>query len=184
MEELVRAKIGDYIYSTTPEEAIETVLMQLLTEANAQLVLLETVTDGVIAQRLLSSAGPDVPSSVHSADKLSPTLRPLLESPPGSDVARQLAQQLRTDFEAVAGESGLTPRIPHAVSYGLAVITSGRPDETFHSNQGGETWIGCAGPHRTEVVRFPFGGADRLTNAWVGNRAMDLLRRILLDLAV
>jgi len=66
----------------------------------------------------------------------------------------------------------------------MAVITSGRPDETFHSNQGGETWIGCAGPDRTEVARFPFGGADRLTNAWVGNRAMDILRRILLDLEV
>lgn len=85
------------------------------------------------------------------------------------DAARELALHLRNELGA---------------SHGLAVITSGRPDESFHSNRGGETWIGCAGPNRTEVVRFPFGGADRLTNAWVGNRAMDLLRRILLGIDV
>ncbi len=207
MEDRARAKIGDYIYSTTPDESIEAVLARLLNEAGAHLIVLETNSappvrqptdsydcaqdrapqwraiqpsdNGIIAQRLQTAAGrsPVAPAAVQSADKLSPTLQPLLALPPGSDVARQLAQQLRKDF--VNGESP-----PYPVLYGLAVITSGQPHETFHSNQGGETWIGCAGPDRTEVVRFPFGGADQLTNAWVGNRAMDLLRRILLDLAI
>ena len=169
MEGRVRAIIGDYIYSTTPEETVETVLAQLLKEADAQLALLETMTDGAIAERLQNAAGPEERGRILTADKLGQALRPLLDQPPGSDAARQLAVRLRAEYGA---------------SHGLAVITSGRPEETFHSNQGGETWIGCAGPDRTEVVRFPFGGADRQTNAWVGNRAMDLLRRILLDLDV
>lgn len=176
MEGRVREKIGEYIYSTTPEESIEAVLARLLTEADAQLALLETVTNGSITERLRlvqipaagdGGASPAVVAAV--ADTLSPTVQALLNAPPGGDVARQLAQRVRD-------ESG--------VCYGLAMITSGQPHETFHSNHGGETWIGCAGPQRTEVVRFPFGGADHLTNAWVGNRAMDLVRRILLDLDV
>ena len=168
MEERVRAVIGEYVYSTTPDETVETVVAQLLTEADAQVALLETLSAGVIAERMRNGAGPEE-TRICAVDEPSRETRRLLERPPHGDVARELALQLRDEFGA---------------SHGLAVVTSGQPDESFHSNQGGETWIGCAGPNRTEVVRFPFGGADRLTNAWVGNRAMDLLRRILLDIDV
>jgi nicotinamide-nucleotide amidase len=169
MEEKVRAVIGSYIYSTTPEEAVESVLARLLHEADASVALLETVTEGAIADRMNKGVSPENPVRILQADAEASTLRKLLDQPPAGEVAHELAIQLRRECN---------------VSHGLAVITSGQPDETFHSNQGGETWIGCAGPDRTEVARFPFGGADRLTNAWVGNRAMDLLRRILLDLEV
>jgi nicotinamide-nucleotide amidase len=169
MEEKVRAVIGSYIYSTTPEEAVESVLARLLHEADASVALLETVTEGAIADRMNKGVSPENPVRILQADAEASALRKLLDQPPAGEVAHELALQLRRECN---------------VSHGLAVITSGQPDETFHSNQGGETWIGCAGPDRTEVARFPFGGADRLTNAWVGNRAMDLLRRILLDLEV
>lgn len=169
MEEKVRAVIGSYIYSTTPEETVESVLARLLHEAEASVALLETVSGGAIAERMKSGLSPDDSVRILEADQEKNTFRQLLDRLPASEVAQNLALQLREECN---------------VSHGLAVITSGRPDETFHSNQGGETWIGCAGPDRIEVARFPFGGADRLTNAWVGNRAMDLLRRILLDLEV
>ena len=169
MEEKVRAVIGSYIYSTTPDEAVESVLARLLHEADASVALLETVTDGAIAARLNKGVDPENPVRILHADAEASALRTLLDKPPAGEVAHELALQLRRECN---------------VSHGLAVITSGQPDETFHSNQGGETWIGCAGPDRTEVARFPFGGADRLTSAWVGNRAMDLLRRILLDLEI
>ena len=169
MEERVRAVIGSYIYSTTPEESVESVLANLLHEADASVAMLETVSGGAIAERMKSGFTPDTAVRIQEADHDSPPFRQLLDRPPASDIARDLALHLRKECN---------------VSHGLAVITSGRPDETFHSNQGGETWIGCAGPDRTEVARFPFGGADRLTNAWVGNRAMDILRRLLLDLEV
>ena len=168
MEERVRAVIGEYVYSTTPEEPVESVLAQLLVQAEAQVALLETMTGGAIAERMRNGAGPEE-TRIFAVDEPSRETRRLLERPPHGDVARELALHLRDEFGA---------------SHGLAVVTSGSPEESFHSNQGGETWIGCAGPNRTEVVRFPFGGADRLTNAWVGNRAMDLLRRILLDIDV
>lgn len=169
MEGRVRAVIGSYIYSTTPEESVESVLAQLLHEADASVALLETVSGGAIADRMKSGVSSENSVPILEADQQQSTIRHLLEQPPTSQVARDLALHLRKVCE---------------VSHGLAVITSGSPDETFHSNQGGETWIGCAGPDRTEVARFPFGGADRLTNAWVGNRAMDLLRRVLLDIEI
>ena len=169
MEEKVRAVIGNYIYSTTPEETVESVLAGLLQNADASVALLETVSGGAIAERMKSGFSPNDSVRILEADQGKAAFRRLLERPPSSEVAQNLALLLMKECK---------------VSHGLAVITTGRPDETFHSNQGGETWIGCAGPDRTEVARFPFGGADRLTNAWVGNRAMDLLRRILLDLEV
>ena len=169
MEERVRKVIGSYIYSTTPEETVESVLARLLHKADASVAMLETVSGGAIAERMKNGFDSDDRVRIMEADQDNPPFRKLLDRAPAGDVARDLALQLRIESN---------------VSHGLAVITSGRPDETFHSNQGGETWIGCAGPDRTEVARFPFGGADRLTNAWVGNRAMDILRRLLLDLEV
>lgn len=169
MEERVRKVIGSYIYSTTPEETVESVLARLLHKADASVAMLETVSGGAIAERMKNGFDSDDRIRIMEADQDNPPFRKLLDRAPAGDVARDLALQLRIESN---------------VSHGLAVITSGRPDETFHSNQGGETWIGCAGPDRTEVARFPFGGADRLTNAWVGNRAMDILRRLLLDLEV
>lgn len=168
MEARVRAVIGEYVYSTTPDETVEAVLAQLLVQAEAQVALLETMSGGAIAERMRIGAGPE-DSRIHAVDEPSQETRRMLDRLSQSDAARELALHLRNELGA---------------SHGLAVITSGRPDESFHSNRGGETWIGCAGPNRTEVVRFPFGGADRLTNAWVGNRAMDLLRRILLGIDV
>ena len=169
MEEDVRAVIGSYIYSTTPEETVESVLARLLDGADASVALLETVSGGAIAERMKNGFGQHDSARILEVDQETAAFRQLLDRPPASEVAKSLALQLREECN---------------VSHGLAVITSSRPDETFHSNQGGETWIGCSGPDRTEVARFPFGGADRLTNAWVGNRAMDLLRRILLELEV
>ena len=165
----MRAVIGSYIYSTTPEETVESVLARLLQKADASVALVETLSGGAIADRMKNGFNPEDVVRVFEADQDTASLRQLLDKPPASEVALDLALRLREECN---------------VSHGLAVITSGSPDETFHSNQGGETWIGCAGPDRTEVARFPFGGADRLTNAWVGNRAMDILRRILLDLEV
>lgn len=169
MENEVRAVIGDYIYSTTPDESVETVLARLLVKADASVALLEPVTGGTIAERLKDGAGPENSQRILEGDPEKAAYQKLLGQPPTSELAGELALKLRNESN---------------VTHGLAVITSGRPDETFHSHQGGETWIGCAGPERTEVARFPFGGADRLTSAWVGNRAMDLLRRILLNLEV
>ena len=169
MEEKVRTVIGSYIYSTTPDETVESVLAGLLLKADASVAMLETVSGGAIAERMKGGFSSDDSVRILEADQKTAPFQQLLDRPPASEVARDLALQLRQECN---------------VSHGLAVITSGRPEETFHSSQGGETWIGCAGPERTEVARFPFGGADRLTNAWVGNRAMDILRRILLDLEV
>ena len=167
MEERVRARIGSYIYSTKPGESVESVVAALLEAAGAKVALLETETAGAIAARLRQGAGEAETERVLAADRRDESVQSLLDGVPESDAADAAARRLRELF---------------GVSHGLAVITSGRPDETFHSNKGGETWIACSGPSRTEVARFPFGGADRITNAWVGNRAMDLLRRVLLGL--
>lgn len=155
MEGKVRERAGQYIYSATPDESVESVLVGLLQAAGATVALLETSSAGAIAERLRGVEG----GGERVADA---RIAPSPEG--GADEAQvaQLAGELRT-------RSGAT--------FGLAVVSSGRPDEDFYSQSGGETWLALASAGGVRTARFPFGGRDQISTVWIGNRALDLLRR-------
>ncbi len=167
MEARIRERVGAFIYSTTPEETIETVVVRLLQEERATLGLLETVTGGRIAKRVRAVEGGDhVLAAAWTETDAPASLQERLAGGLFAEVAQAAAQVVR---EA----SGAT--------YGLAVLGSGRPGEDFYAlDAPGETWIGLAGPDGARTARFPFGGRDRISATWIGNRALDLVRRALL----
>ena len=173
MEARIRERIGDFVYTGDPTATIEQVAVECLRRGAATLALVETVTGGAVAQRLRAqdpegavlvvgwTAEPQAPSS----QDLPGRLAELLARPPGLPVAETLARAARE----LAG-----------ADYGLAVVGTGRPDESFHSEQTGESWLALAGPQGVVAsTRFPFGGRDPVTVVWVANRALDLVRRAL-----
>lgn len=155
MEAQVREKVGQYIYSATQDESVETVLVRLLQEAAATIALLETSSAGAIAERLRGVEG--------GGDRLADAR---IEETGNSTVDEAAVSQMATDMRAAAG-----------ATYGLAIVSTGQPDEDFYSQTPGLTWLALAGPRGIRTAQFPFGGRDGISTAWIGNRALDLVRR-------
>ena len=155
MESQVREQVGQYIYSSTQDESVETVLVRLLQEANATIALLETSSAGAIAERL--RAVEDGGERIADARVDGGIAEALDEA---------AVSQMAADLRAAGG-----------ATYGLAIVSTGLPDEDFYSQTPGQTWLALAGPRGVRTARFPFGGRDSISTAWIGNRALDLLRR-------
>lgn len=155
MESQVRERVGQYIYTTTPDESVETALVRLLQSADATVALLETSSAGAIAERL---------RGVEGGGERVAHLR--VEESAGDAVSEETVRSMADDLRSGAG-----------AAYGLAIISTGRPDEDFYSQTPGQTWLALAGPNGVRTARFPFGGRDAISTAWIGNRALDLLRR-------
>ncbi len=155
MEAQVREKVGQYIYSATQDESVETVLVRLLQEANATIALLETSSAGAIAERLRGVEG--------GGERL-------IDARIDEGIAGALEEagvsQMAADMRAATG-----------ATYGLAIVSTGQPDEDFYSQTPGLTWLALAGPRGVRTAQFPFGGRDGISTAWIGNRALDLVRR-------
>ena len=65
----------------------------------------------------------------------------------------------------------------------LAIIGTMQGHETMYSDERGESFIALLHPEGLLTRRFPLGGAGEVTQRWIGNRALDLLRRVILGLA-
>lgn len=158
MESRVRERVGGYIYSAIPDESIESVVARLLHERSVTVALLESSSGGTIAERLRACEGG--PEQVVAAQ---------VEENPGAEGA---------DAESVS-RIALALRRDAGADFGLAVVSTGRENEDFYSQTPGETWLALAGPVDVQAARFPFGGRDNISTTWIGNRALDLLRRAL-----
>ena len=156
MESQVREQVGQYIYSSTQDESVETVLVRLLQEANATIALLETSSAGAIADRLRAVEGGDNQIADAQVDG----------AVGGEGVDEAQMRQTAAELRVAAG-----------ATYGLAIVSTGLPDEDFYSQTPGQTWLALAGPNSVRTGRFPFGGRDNISTAWIGNRALDLVRR-------
>ncbi len=180
MHAQVSGLIGRHIYSTTPDETVETVVARQLVAAGFRVALVESNTDGVIARRLSDgladtdvvaaawalgqpTAG-DLPDTVvHAPNLLTPT-------PEAATAA------------AVDVQNWAAARTPESV-IGVVILGSGGQDGGAYGQVKGETIIGLAWPDAggtvvTHTASFPYAGSDDLTVAWIGNRCLDLIRRL------
>ncbi|MFN8494230.1 MAG: CinA family nicotinamide mononucleotide deamidase-related protein [Caldilineaceae bacterium] len=169
----VQEKIGRYIYSTTPGESYETVVMRRLQETGATLALLETNTQGLLAQRMSTAVlgfDPVVAHLTVGADELPADLAHIIPEVATRElgypepIALQCAQLLLQ-------QSGAT--------YALALLGTAGADEGVYGKRNGETWIALAGPQGAPSVRCPFGGQDEYTLQRIGNQALALLDQVL-----
>ncbi|RIK35970.1 MAG: competence/damage-inducible protein A [Chloroflexi bacterium] len=171
LEGQVRKRIGRYIYSTTPGESYEAVVIRTLQTAGATLALLETNTRGLLAQRI-AAAVPD----------FTPVTRHWVAGE--DDLPAEFAEQLAaivvdTDSftEAQAAEMAGVARQLSGATYALAVLGSAGADEGLYGQRSGESWIALAGPDGVQTLRCPFGGQDEYTLVRIGNQALGLLHR-------
>jgi nicotinamide-nucleotide amidase len=167
----VRSRIGQYVYSTTPGEGYESVVVRGLLLASATVALLETSTRGALAQRMATAVpdfNPVVARWVADVDPLPAALAQKFEPSPApiysETLAAECAELLRQQTQA---------------TYGIVLLGTSGENEGVYGQQSGETWIALAGPEQVLPMRCPFGGQDEYTIVRIGNQALGMLKRIL-----
>ncbi len=172
LEAEIQERLGPYIYSRTPGETIEAVVARALQAEDAQVALYETDPAGTLALRLQNALEGYQPVAAALAGReLDTALLPqaLQERLQAGEVSEALAQAVAQALREAGG-----------AAYGLVVLSTAREGEGAYGDETGESWMAVASPDGVRTSRMPYGGRDELTVAWVGNRALDLLRRQLL----
>lgn len=170
IEAEVRGQVGQYIYSTTPDESYETVLVQRMQAAGVSIALLETNTGGAIATRL-ATAWADfnpvrqslVAKGQAPAAELAALATPDALTP---EARRMLAERAAGWVRANAG-----------VTVGLALVGTTKDDEGVFGRTSGETWLGLADGEAVSTVHIAYGGHDDYTSVRIGNQALTTLNR-------
>ncbi len=148
IEAEVRARIGEHVYSTTPDEPFADFLLAQLTAAGASLAVLDSVTQGRVVETL------------HKANPVATTFvaewsPPAYEqnAPPSLALAEELATQARD---------------ARAATFGLALLAG-------DDDGAGESFLALAGPHGVTAQRLPYGGRDGFNQLRAGNRGLVML---------
>ena len=169
-EATIRQRMGEYIYSTTPGESYETVVVgSLLAPAAGRpgitLAVVESNTRGALADRL-AKADPQY-NPVLLQQYLS--LEQVRSAFAGAQGAPVSDSQM---MERAAAASAQEARHQAGATIGLALIGTAGSDEGVFGAQSGETWLALAGEDRLETARLRFGGSDDYTTVRIGNDAL------------
>jgi nicotinamide-nucleotide amidase len=171
----IEALLGPRLYSTTGD-SLEAVIGTLLRERKAKLATAESLTGGLLGQRITSIAGSSdyyLGGFLTYSDAMKTSL---LGVDPGL-IAQHTAV---SEPVAAAMASGARER----TGADFAISTSGEAGPK--SNTGaipGTVFIGFASKDHSEAVRFVMPGDRNRVRGFTSNAALDLLRRHLLKLA-
>lgn len=170
MEEAIRQRIGDFIYSTTDDESIEAVVARLLRNSGSTVAILESNTGGAVASRLGAVMDDARPLAWCSDDEtLPPALAAILSA---GAVDESTAWHAATQLRQIGG-----------TTYAIVSLGSGLTGEHFYADDPGQSWLALATPEGVSVVRYPFGGRDEITVIRAGHQMLDMLRRVILGIA-
>lgn len=151
LEREVRSRIGEFIYSATPEESYEAVLVRRLQLRGATLAISENNTRGLLAERLQKAIPELNPVQIARID----------ESLPVSEIAvRAAAQQLQEQRGA---------------TYALVLSGTTGADEGIWGAKNGESWVALADAQQVVSSRINWGGQDDYTLVRISNAALALL---------
>jgi nicotinamide-nucleotide amidase len=168
-EATVRQRMGEFIYSTTPGESYETVLVGRLTQAAGRsgitLAVVESNTRGALAERLAKADPEYNPVLLQQVLSLKQVHAAFVEAKNGPVSDSQM-------MERAAAAAAQEARDQAGATIGLALIGTAGSDEGVFGTQSGETWLALAGENRLETTRLRFGGIDDYTIVSIGNDAL------------
>ncbi len=172
LERSIRERIGEYVYSTTPEEPFEAVVARALENHGATVAILESNTRGRLATRLTAVGVTLAAQGVIGQET---------DDAHGIPVAVSLAisEAGEGDAEAQVCSTANALRDASGATFALVLMGSTGEDEGVYGATSGQTWIGFAGPDQTLGQLLPFGGRDDYTLVRIGNQALGMLWRVL-----
>lgn len=166
IEATIRARIGEFIYSATPDEPFEALIARLLAERESTLALVETNTGGSVAQRLGAATATHAP--VVAAWRAEDAELP-------APVCAVLSMDSEAIDEAHAAAAATALRQAAGADLALALLGSRGADEGVYGRANGRTWLALAAADGVQTALCPFGGRDDYTVVRIGNQALGLL---------
>jgi nicotinamide-nucleotide amidase len=167
IEAEVRREVGDFIYSTTPGESYESVLVRRLQAAGVTLALLETNTRGALAARFSAAPkyNPLLKQVVTDVDAL-PVMLEMTPAAPETAAHQTLASQSASWLRTVSG-----------ATLGIALVGTSGADEGVFGRESGATWLALDDGAQIATTHIAFGGQDDYTHVRIGNQVLAVLRR-------
>ncbi|MBN9417393.1 MAG: competence/damage-inducible protein A [Candidatus Eremiobacteraeota bacterium] len=174
LEAAVREVLGLYVYGERVQSLAEVVGAQLLA-AGKTLATAESITGGLVAQRVTEVAGSSgyfLGSFVTYSERLKSEL---LGVPEG-----MLAQYSAVSWP-VAEAMAAGARSRTGADYALSLTGYAGPDGGTEEDPVGTVYLGLAGPKGVETKRVKFLGDRELVRSRAAQAALDWLRRALLE---
>ncbi|MCC6456590.1 MAG: CinA family nicotinamide mononucleotide deamidase-related protein [Caldilineaceae bacterium] len=167
LEAAVRERIGDFIYSSVPEEPFAAVVARQLQLVHANIAILESNTGGNLAARLAESTAADPVVALAIAVNTD-------EVPEA--VAAQLVVSKSDEYtDAMAARAAAALRANTGATYALALLGTQGEQEGVYGTASGRTWIGISTPSGSQAILCGYGGQDEYTITLIGNNALRLL---------
>ncbi len=165
----IEALLGDRIYSRSGE-LLEAVVGRRLRELHATLAVAESITGGIIAQRITSVPGASdyfLGGFLVYNDQMKTALL-------GVDPGLLAAHSAVSETAARAMAEGARART--GATYALSITGEAGPESSTPAPPG-TVFAGLASPEGTEARKFQFGGDRNRIRALAAQTALDLLRR-------
>lgn len=175
MEERVRAVLGDNIYGHD-DESLEEVVLKLLTERNLTISFAESCTGGLISSRLTDVPGASA-SLMYGVVSYSNEAKIEILGVREDTIRNYGAVSSQTAEEMAAGVRKI-----NGTDIGLSITGIAGPDGGSAEKPVGLCYIGIAIGDTVKSHRFMFPGNRQKIKWNSSSRALDLLRRELLDL--
>jgi nicotinamide-nucleotide amidase len=173
-ERIARRRVGQYVFGVD-DEALEGILVRMLTERKRTLALAESCTGGFIAHRITNVPGASVVLLAGLVTYSNKAKQKFL-----GVRAKTLATHGAVS-EATAREMAAGARARTGSDYALAVTGIAGPGGGTPEKPVGTVWIGLASVDGTQAVK-KLNPVDRETFKFVtAQQAMEMLRREILD---
>lgn len=177
IEKKIRAKIPDYIYGVNKEE-LEKVIGVILTERKQTLSVAESCTGGMISSKIVSVPG----SSNYYAGGV--CVYSNLEKIKILDIKEETLKKYGAVSEETTIEMADGVRELMGTDYALSATGIAGPSGGTDLKPVGLVWIGFSGKEKKYALSFKFGNNREVNIQRASQRALEILRRELLNLEI
>jgi len=174
IEKKIRAKIPDYIYGENKEE-LEKVIGIILTERKQTLSVAESCTGGMISSKIVSVPG----SSNYYAGGV--CVYSNLEKIKILNIKEETLKKYGAVSEETAIEMADGVRELMGTDYALSTTGIAGPSGGTDLKPVGLVWIGFSGKEKNYALSFKFGNNREVNIQRASQRALEILRRELLN---
>jgi len=174
IEKKIRAKIPDYIYGVNKEE-LEKVIGIILTERKQTLSVAESCTGGMISSKIVSVPG----SSNYYAGGV--CVYSNLEKIKILNIKEETLKKYGAVSEETAIEMADGVRELMGTDYALSTTGIAGPSGGTDLKPVGLVWIGFSGKEKNYALSFKFGNNREVNIQRASQRALEILRRELLN---
>ena len=177
IEKKIRAKIPDYIYGVNKEE-LEKVIGVILTERKQTLSVAESCTGGMISSKIVSVPG----SSNYYAGGV--CVYSNLEKIKILNIKEETLKKYGAVSEETAIEMADGVRELMGTDFALSTTGIAGPSGGTDLKPVGLVWIGFSGKEKKYALSFIFGNNREVNIQRAAQRALEILRRELLNLEI